>query len=176
MARASTSDRRLPNRWHDSQLTPAGKESKIVVKSGGKNGQEVCSGMITVAIPSLDDRGLDSQVSGHFGRAPYFTVVKIEAGEVKEVKVLGNNAREGFHHEDLFSAFSREGVELIIAGGMAVVRWLILRSAASTFFPVLPAGSVMWFRPTLRGPWSPTVRSSSGTGDITITIDGGGDQ
>lgn len=74
--------------------------------------------MITVAIPSLDDRGLDSQVSGHFGRAPYFTVVKIEAGQVKEVKVLSNNAREGFHHEDLFSAFSREGVELIIAGGI----------------------------------------------------------
>lgn len=74
--------------------------------------------MITVAVPSSDDQGLDSDVSGHFGRAPFFTVVKIEAGEIKEVKVLGNSAREGFHHEDLFSLFGREGVGLIIAGGI----------------------------------------------------------
>lgn len=43
MARAFTSDRRLPNRWRDSQLTPASKESKIVVKSVAKTDRRLAA-------------------------------------------------------------------------------------------------------------------------------------
>jgi predicted Fe-Mo cluster-binding NifX family protein len=38
-----------------------------------------------VAIPTLGMRGLDDEVFPHFGRAPTFTVVNLETGEVKVV-------------------------------------------------------------------------------------------
>ncbi len=35
-----------------------------------------------IAIPCIDDRGLDSWVSQHFGRARYFYIAKIENGDI----------------------------------------------------------------------------------------------
>ena len=41
-----------------------------------------------VAIPGTDDKGLDSEVSMHFGRSPYYTFVDVEEGKIKNVDVL----------------------------------------------------------------------------------------
>ena len=38
-----------------------------------------------ICIPTVDDRGLDSQPSDHFGSAPYFTVVDTKSGECSSV-------------------------------------------------------------------------------------------
>lgn len=44
-----------------------------------------------LVIPVLNDADLDSQVSDHFGRAPYFTVVEIDdKGEVLSHKITPN--------------------------------------------------------------------------------------
>lgn len=44
-----------------------------------------------VVIPVLDETGLDSQLSDHFGRAPYFAVVDInERGEIIRQKTVPN--------------------------------------------------------------------------------------
>jgi len=39
-----------------------------------------------VCIPTTGIKGLDEEVSDHFGRAPTFTIVDIETGEVKVVE------------------------------------------------------------------------------------------
>ncbi|MHA1312380.1 MAG: NifB/NifX family molybdenum-iron cluster-binding protein [Candidatus Helarchaeota archaeon] len=63
-----------------------------------------------VAVPSLDEKGLDAEISEHFGHAPYFIVIDIEKekprnGEVKKnpftdeeckVKIVSNH-EEGPH-------------------------------------------------------------------------------
>ena len=36
-----------------------------------------------VAIPTTDDRGVDSMVFEHFGKAPYYTVVDTETGQAE---------------------------------------------------------------------------------------------
>jgi predicted Fe-Mo cluster-binding NifX family protein len=36
-----------------------------------------------ICIPTQEDRGLDSRVSRHFGRAPYYALVETETGEVE---------------------------------------------------------------------------------------------
>jgi predicted Fe-Mo cluster-binding NifX family protein len=43
-----------------------------------------------IAIPSLDAGGLDGQRSGHFGHCDVFTLVDVEAGEIKQVTTITN--------------------------------------------------------------------------------------
>jgi len=44
-----------------------------------------------VVVPTIDDSGLDSQLSEHFGRTPYFTVIDLdEKSEVSNLKVVPN--------------------------------------------------------------------------------------
>jgi predicted Fe-Mo cluster-binding NifX family protein len=46
-----------------------------------------------ICIPTLDNRGLEGKVSGHFGSAPFFTVVDTESGACEIV------SKEGHGHE-----------------------------------------------------------------------------
>ena len=41
-----------------------------------------------IAIPSTDDKGLESYVEEHFGRAQFYTIVEIEGSEIKSVTSL----------------------------------------------------------------------------------------
>ncbi len=69
-----------------------------------------------IAIPTEDGRGLDSQVAQHFGRAPYFTLIEVEDGEIKDVRVL----EAPMTHEpgELPTLLRRENVEVILAYGI----------------------------------------------------------
>ena len=42
------------------------------------------------AISTEDNKGLEGNVSQHFGRCPYFVIVDLENEAVKEVKVVDN--------------------------------------------------------------------------------------
>jgi len=41
-----------------------------------------------ICIPTLDEKGLKSDLSVHFGKTPYFTFIKIEDGEIKDIDVI----------------------------------------------------------------------------------------
>jgi predicted Fe-Mo cluster-binding NifX family protein len=43
-----------------------------------------------IAIPSVDNGGLDGQRSGHFGHCDVFTIVDVEDGEIKDVSTIPN--------------------------------------------------------------------------------------
>ena len=43
-----------------------------------------------VGIPTLDGKGLDSEVSEHFGHAPYFTVIEINKEKPRDGEVKKN--------------------------------------------------------------------------------------
>ncbi len=43
-----------------------------------------------IAIPSVDNGGLDGQRSGHFGHCDVFTLVDVKDGEIIEVSTLPN--------------------------------------------------------------------------------------
>ncbi len=70
-----------------------------------------------VAIPSISDEGLNSEVSGHFGRSPYYTFVDIEGGEIKNVEVLPVPF-EQHGPGDLPNFVKEHGGEVVIAYGM----------------------------------------------------------
>jgi len=73
---------------------------------------------ISVAIAAEDDKGLDGEVSHHFGRCPCYVVAEIKDGAVIETNVV-NNPHFGNHQPGQMPRFIRDlGVDVILAGGM----------------------------------------------------------
>ncbi|MGB4593653.1 MAG: NifB/NifX family molybdenum-iron cluster-binding protein [Coriobacteriia bacterium] len=48
------------------------------------------SDVIVLAVPSVDEGGMDAERSGHFGRCDCFTVVEIVDGAVGTVRIVDN--------------------------------------------------------------------------------------
>ena len=70
-----------------------------------------------IAIPSVDDRGLESEESMHFGRAQYYTFVEVEEGEIKNVEVIPVPFE--YHGPgDLPNFVKKNGGDVVIAYGM----------------------------------------------------------
>ena len=71
--------------------------------------------MMKVCVPTYGDAGLDDMVCEHFGRAPTFTILDLESGEVK---VVSNTSEHfggvGYPPEML----SKEGVEVMLCSGL----------------------------------------------------------
>ncbi|ODA39508.1 NifB/NifX family molybdenum-iron cluster-binding protein [Desulfosporosinus sp. BG] len=56
-------------------------------------------------------------VDAHFGRAAGFTVFEIEGNQVRKVELLSATGLQ-HQHEGLASMFKRNGVEVLICGGI----------------------------------------------------------
>ncbi len=73
---------------------------------------------IRIVVPAEDNGGLQAQVASHFGRAPYFAVVEIEDGEVRNTTTVPNTGEhlggQGHPHENLLSLKP----DVIVAQGM----------------------------------------------------------
>jgi len=71
-----------------------------------------------IAVSADDDRGLDSAVSPHFGRCPYFVLVDLEGREVRAVEVI-NNPYYGNHRPGQVPGFIHsQGADVMLTGGM----------------------------------------------------------
>lgn len=74
--------------------------------------------MRRIAISSEDDRGLDSVVSPHFGRCPYFILVDVEGRDVQAVNAV-QNPFYGHHQPGEVPAFIHgQNADVMLAGGM----------------------------------------------------------
>ena len=71
-----------------------------------------------VAISTDDSNGLDSVVSPHFGRCPYYVLVDLDGREVSQVNVVENPAY-GQHRPGQVPGFiNSHGADVMLAGGM----------------------------------------------------------
>lgn len=71
-----------------------------------------------IAISADDGNGLDSVVSPHFGRCPYFVLVDVEGREVKEVKAI-SNPYYGHHQPGQVPGFIHDHkADVMLTGGM----------------------------------------------------------
>jgi len=72
----------------------------------------------TIAIAAEDDRGLGGQVSGHFGRCPYYVLVEANGSAVIGSRVVANPYLD-LHRPGVMPRFIRDlNADVIIAGGM----------------------------------------------------------
>jgi predicted Fe-Mo cluster-binding NifX family protein len=73
---------------------------------------------IRVAVSADDRDGLDSVVSPHFGRCPYFVLVDLDSCDVRKVTAV-ENPYHGRHQPGQVPQFIREqGADVMLTGGM----------------------------------------------------------
>lgn len=54
--------------------------------------------MTKIAIPSMTDIGLDSDICFHYGSCEYFTIVDVSNTDIKSVETISNFSPEGEHN------------------------------------------------------------------------------
>ena len=71
-----------------------------------------------IAISADDNNGLESVVSPHFGRCPYYVLVDVEGQEVKAVQSVGNPYHSQHAPGQVPGFINRQGVNVMVTGGM----------------------------------------------------------
>jgi len=70
-----------------------------------------------IAIPILENKGMDSVISEHFGHAPYFAFIEIENDEIKSVEIE-LNPYEDHGPGEIPRYVKSKGAEIIIVRGI----------------------------------------------------------
>jgi ArsR family transcriptional regulator len=69
-----------------------------------------------ICVPTKDDRGLASTLYGHFGSAPFFTIVNIESGQLEVVANVECQDHSGScHHIDRVKSYD---VDAVVCSGV----------------------------------------------------------
>jgi len=71
-----------------------------------------------IAVSSDNDRGLESSVSHHFGRCPFFTLVDIENGSIGSVETVENPFFSSHAPGQVPSFIRKLKAEVMLSGGM----------------------------------------------------------
>ncbi len=69
-----------------------------------------------ICIPTETQDGLNAQVFGHFGSAPYFTIVDIESGEIRMLDNANAHHSHGMCHP--LGALTGLSIDAVICQGM----------------------------------------------------------
>lgn len=74
--------------------------------------------MTKIAIAVLDANGLESQISPHFGRCPYFALVETEGQEVRAIESVVNPYYPNHEPGEVPAFIHSLGAQVMLAGGM----------------------------------------------------------
>ena len=74
--------------------------------------------MKRIAFACEDDSGLKAQMSMHFGRCPYYTLIDVEGEEVKNVAVVDNPYFNNHTPGVVPQFISSQKADVMVAGGM----------------------------------------------------------
>lgn len=75
---------------------------------------------LIVAFPSMSPGGLEAELSAHFGHCDMFTVVTLDDGQVKNVKVLPGIPHVQGGCLTPVNYLAENGVQILVAGGMGM--------------------------------------------------------
>jgi predicted Fe-Mo cluster-binding NifX family protein len=73
---------------------------------------------IRIAVSADSDNGLDSVISPHFGRCPFFALVDLEGQEVQAVEVIQNPYYSQHRPGQVPGFIHGQGVNVMLTGGM----------------------------------------------------------
>jgi predicted Fe-Mo cluster-binding NifX family protein len=90
-----------------------------------------------ICIPVIEDHGLESRVSGHFGSAPAFMIVDTES---LACRAIGNNNQHHAHGMcQPLAALAGEAVDGIVVGGIGMGALMKLQAAGITVYRAVHA-------------------------------------
>ncbi len=73
-----------------------------------------------IAVPSMENGGLEGQRSGHFGHCDVFTLIDVEEGEIKNVSTVQNEAHVQGGCMVPVQLLARHNVNALIVGGIGL--------------------------------------------------------
>jgi len=84
---------------------------------------------IKIGIPIIEDRGLESKVSPHFGNAPLFAFVEVEKGQVMNIYSKVNRAAKLMRKKGISAAqfLVEEKVDAVIVGSLGEGPFYVLK-------------------------------------------------
>ena len=85
-----------------------------------------------ICIPVLEDNGLDSRVSAHFGSAPAFMMVDTEFGTCRAILNTDSHHQHGMCQP--LAALAGETVDSIVVGGIGMGALVKLEAAGIAVF------------------------------------------
>jgi predicted Fe-Mo cluster-binding NifX family protein len=71
-----------------------------------------------IAVSAGDSSGLDSVVSPHFGRCPYYILVDLEGREVRQVNAVSNPHYDQHAPGQVPGFIASQGADVMLTGGM----------------------------------------------------------
>lgn len=71
-----------------------------------------------ICIPTLDESGLLSEVSIHFGKSPYFTLIELEGDEIKDISAIESISRHKGGSKTPAEIIIDSGANVLICGGL----------------------------------------------------------
>jgi predicted Fe-Mo cluster-binding NifX family protein len=71
-----------------------------------------------IAVSVDEDKGLESVVSHHFGRCPYYVLADVEDREIKKVTAVANPFYQQHQPGQVPGFIHEQGVDVMITGGM----------------------------------------------------------
>lgn len=87
-----------------------------------------------ICIPTLDGSGLLAEVSMHFGKSPYFTLINIENGEIKEINVIESTGKHGGGSKTPAEIIIDSKANVLICGNLGSKAISMLRSSGIEVF------------------------------------------
>ena len=85
-----------------------------------------------LCVPVLEDQGLDSRVSAHFGSAPAFMIVDTDSGACRVI--ANNNSHHAHGMCQPLAVLAGESVDGIIVGGIGMGALMKLQAAGIEVF------------------------------------------
>lgn len=76
------------------------------------------TGKLQIAVAADDDKGLEGQVSQHFGRCPYYALTSIDSGRIVDCQVRENPFFDNHQPGQIPAFIETLGANVILAGGM----------------------------------------------------------
>ena len=75
--------------------------------------------MTIIAIPSMSDGGLESDVCAHFGSCEYFTILDVQDKSIEGIKAVSNCSPDGEHNCAAPSTILKsQNVEIVLVSGI----------------------------------------------------------
>lgn len=73
-----------------------------------------------ICIPTLDNNGLESAVSSHFGQALFFTIIDDETNKVRTIENTAKGGHQGANGPTPGQLIVDQGVDVVLCGGLGV--------------------------------------------------------
>jgi predicted Fe-Mo cluster-binding NifX family protein len=87
-----------------------------------------------IGIPTLNEGGLLSEISIHFGRSPFFTIIKFENNDIKDINVIEILGKHSGGSKTPAEIALEYGVDVLICGNLGSKAVNMLRESGIEVF------------------------------------------